>query len=157
MNNALNKTATPTFTHNGAEITMLPNGKFTAMTAQGRITAASLDAVKKRLDKLGAFTPFRGFTIHTGYNFGANAYEHLRDCEVIGTIEPRSKYGSRQWKTRNGALSTVYEDTPANRAAAKAYIELCAHHRKVRELQDASANTLLKKLVACRMDGKDKP
>lgn len=105
------------FTHKGVPITLMPNGKFTADTPNGKVTAASLDAIKKRLDKPAEFAPFAAFLIK-GWN-----EKKIKDVTVIGTVKARRKYHSDEWQTDDGAVNAVYADTPENRAAAQAYID----------------------------------
>jgi hypothetical protein len=140
----------PTFIHNGVTITLEDNGRFTAEGPTGRITSGSLEGIKKRLDKDGVFTPFKAFSFNNGYY----RVGELQEFTVVGIAEPRRRYGARQWKVIEGEggrtieKSEVYEDTPANRAAAMAYLAMVKEHRKVRDEQELQEQKALAKMVA---------
>lgn len=143
-----------TFDHNGVTITLTGSGRFTAEGPNGKITSASLEGIKKRLDEGGVFTPFKAFTLRPLYR-GAE----MESVTVVGFAAPRRRYGSREWKIvdsggHKSQLSEVYEDTPANREAAKAYLDAMKEHRKVREHQDQLEQKLLGKVKSRRPEGK---
>lgn len=149
------------FVHNDVAITLESNGRFSAMGPNGRVTSNSLDGIKKQLDKLGTFKTFKAFTIRGGY-YGSASGVLIQDCTVVGVIQPRHRYGSPEWKLeKNGGVSAgvaseVYLDTPANRAAAKAYAALVAEHKKVREKQDEAESKALAKITSVRPEKKEK-
>lgn len=140
----------PTFDHNGVTIELLSSGKFRAMSPTGPVTSGSLDGIKKRLDKEGVFTPFKAFALNTYYHA-----EGIKDFTVVGYVEPRRRFGLRQWKTdTNGTMPEVYEDTPANRELAKQYLQMRKDHRKAKEQFEKDENALLVKMKARRPEAK---
>lgn len=122
--------ATATFNHNGVEILLLANGKFAAQTPTGRITAASLDAIKKRLDKPAEFEPFKAFY------FSSWGKQIIVECTVIGIAKSRKKYEADKFITDKGERQSVFADTPENRAAAQAYLDMRERHIQIRRQQD---------------------
>ena len=137
---------TTTFKHNGVEITLNEKtGKFTAQTASGPITSASLDSIKKKLDNAGVFTQFKAFYLE-GYS-----YDRLVECTVLGICKDRSRnYPRAMWRTDKGDMYAVYADTPENRKAIEAYVALRKEHARIKEEQDKAQHAALAAIVKCK-------
>lgn len=76
-----------TFKHNGIEITLTKEGKFEFCLAGEYISAASLDAAKRRIDKAEK-NPFKEFDAM------AHHYSQWRKVRIVGINKPRGKWGA---------------------------------------------------------------
>lgn len=102
----------PTFTHRGVEITISDNGRFNAVAAGRRLWGPSLESIKKKLDQALPFAPF------TAIFSGRNGVHEVR---IVGVLEDRygRKYSDEDGKTHHH--TSLYADTPENRAAIQAH------------------------------------
>lgn len=117
------KPAATTWMHNGTEITMNSQGEFVAKVGGLVVTAVSLPAIKKRLDKTAPFDSFKAFTI--------NYYDKLEPHTIVG-IQKNRGYPSYTWKDDRGrTYQHVYRDTPQARANLKRYLDAKAEHEKI--------------------------
>lgn len=130
--------APTTWLHNGTKIEMKPSGEFTAKVGGLTITAVSLPAIKKRLDKTAPFAQFKAFTI--------NYYDKLEECVIVG-IQKNRGYPNYTWKDERGRTHMhVYRDTPQARANLKKYLAAKAEHQKIADKNEA-IETKLKEAI----------
>src|SRR5262245_41268326 len=111
-----------TFTHNNTTITCDDSGVFHAKKDGADFEAASLAAMKKKLDKAN---PFPAFDALDTRNYG------VHPVRVVGVTKPRASWRRVSWKFDTGEeRERVIEDTPANR-------ELCEQMKAQSERHEA--------------------
>jgi hypothetical protein len=131
-----------TFIHKGITIKLSSSGEFYANTDGGRIFAGSLASIKKKLDKLNVFKPFKAYTFY-GYHD-----EEMREHEIVSIVKRRGHSGL-EFVDKNGYHhSNVYADTPANRKLASQYMRDHKEFRKIEKAHEASQEALLKKMIS---------
>lgn len=140
----------PTWTHNGIEIALRDNvGDFVATPKGGaRITAPSLDAMKKKLDvlKQSSFQPFNALHIKYPYNgrSGNESKGGFETNQVIGIEREKGRSGGTlkfQFKSgRNDQYA--YPDTPENREAIQLFVKTQFENFEKREAMDAEERAL---------------
>lgn len=122
------------FKHNNIDIDLQDNGTFTAKVNGAEISAPSLPAIKKKIDKSAPFKPFDAITI--------DYYDKIEDIRIVGMVKQRN-HRSWLWKTTSGRThSSVYLDTPQVRAGIKKYLAAKKQGEKIREAQEALEDKL---------------
>lgn len=137
------------FEHKGIPIAISGTGEFSAKLDGNTITAPSLTALKKKLDKHKPFEPFKAFTM---YHDG-----DTRDYRVIGVRKQRG-YNQYHWITDSGHTPhTVYADSKENRAIVKQMEALKAERKKVEDAFTKREDALKEKLVEVPLPGEVTP
>lgn len=118
-----------TWDHKGHVIAFNETGAFFYATVNGgRLTAPSVDAMRKKLDKLAfdAFVPFEALDWHG---------TKIESCRVTGIEKGTGRrYGAGlQFLTSKGVKTRVIRDTPENRKQLQAHIDLRAENEAERE------------------------
>lgn len=127
-----------TFKHNNIDIKLEPTGRFVATVNGTEITASSLPAMKKKLDKIKPFEPFKAFTIDKYYHEDG----HITMHEVIGLRKDRGR-ASFEFRTKEGrTMREVYRATPENLKRANAWLSLVKKNRKIRDAQDLAESKM---------------
>ena len=126
------------FEHNGVTITLTSYGNFQAAKNGAMLKAPSLPAMKKKLDKLDTFTPFKA--LYARY--------YSEEYEVVTVTGVRKHRGGSVWILSNGAeREDVIEATPENTVIAKAYKKLKAKNSEIRGKMESEERALAQKLV----------
>lgn len=130
------------FHYKGIAITLNESGKFEAIVGGKKAVAASLDAMKKRLDKAEVFKPFKALTIG-GWR---GEVPKITEVVVVGIEVPRKTWRGFQplWKLEKGSpVAQCYPDTPAVRADLRAYSALIGKRLAiVKEMEDREEKAL---------------
>lgn len=112
-----------TFQHNGITITCGENGKFTAETSTGKITAPSLDSMKKKLDRLKIFESFDAFYLSD---------RRYRAVTIVGIKSPAHDRQRHCWLAAHGInFGSVIRATPEVIAAVEKHNKLCDEHAAI--------------------------
>lgn len=144
-----------TFTHKGADIAVLDNGKFSASVAGQPIEAPSLDAIRAKIDQLMAdtFAPFDAFLLDDSWSWRDDCPE-LVEVRVVGlSHEGRMRYRKVVWRTEShGRREGVYLATPENLAKAQAYVKLRKANIKKRAAMELAEEKLSGELESADFD-----
>ena len=147
-----------TYEHGGIKIEFNERlGTFAATIKGKHQTAASLSGIKKKIDDAArdSFQPFPALVWRSGYG---NSGKDFASTQVVGIIKGRSKYGysaKDKWETTGeGEHHEVMVDTPANRAAIKAYRDWQKETKKLSHKRDEGEKELRDKIAVRTPDGK---
>jgi hypothetical protein len=133
------------FEHKGIAIEILDNGAFMSKVGGKEITAPSLPALKKKLDRVSPFKPFEAFTI--------DWEGEVKQFTVIG-VEKHRRYNQYSWRSENGYRHThVYAATKENLAVAKKLTALIEAHDKAVKKYEAAKKDIEEQLVEAQMPG----
>jgi hypothetical protein len=123
---------TTRFAHGDVPIIVTKSGQFEASTPQGVVTRRTLSALRKALDEITPFKPFKALA----YRWSSQLGRHdIIEVQITGTT---GKGGKRQWVADNYSHHPyVYTNTPANKKRIRAWV---AEKRRC----DAARNRLWK-------------
>lgn len=135
------------FEFRGVPIAVKDNGEFAAVIGGKELTAPSLAAIKKKLERTKPFEPFDGFLMYHGGD--------MKQTRVIGVKKHRN-YNSYHWITQGGYTpSVVYMSTKENLAIAKQITKLHDERDAAEKKYNERIQDLEKKLVAVPLPGEE--
>lgn len=117
-----------TFTHKAHIITLSPStGLFTCLVNRKTLMTESLTGMKKKLDALVEFVPFKA--LYSGFYTG--------DAEPITVVGVKNRRFEKVFELSNGReAANVIEDTPANRKLLKTRAALRAAGQERKAIED---------------------
>jgi hypothetical protein len=135
------------FEHKGIPIVVSATGEFSAKVDGNTLTAPSLAALKKKLDRLKPFEPFNAFTL---YHDG-----DVRKHRIIGVRKHRG-YNQYHWHTDSGHTpATVYADTKENMAIVKKMEALADEKKKAEAIFEKRESALRDQLKEIPLPGEE--
>jgi hypothetical protein len=147
-------------THNGVKIFLTPGGSFVAEINGERVTRPSVQAIKKLLEKKATFEPFHIIDEQRASNYGSREVQKgsIKTGLITGSKKGKSRsYSNNVWLDASGhEHSTVYPDTPENRAAMQAVIDKRFEIAKIEAKLAEELRALESKLVRRNLDSEIK-
>jgi hypothetical protein len=134
------------FSHAGYEIAVSNTGQFIAKTPTGEVKRPTLTSLRKELDKITPFKPFKALV--WGWD-GASMKSKLLEVEIRGTRRERKHYGPRVlWIDSNyRSHRDVFEDTAANRKLIREWRKVTASGEKIRKACEKRVSVARKAIV----------
>lgn len=137
------------YEHKGIEIEFDAGSEQFSARIDGKLKrSASLDAIKKQIDKRETFQTFPAL-IEPRYR--KNSESPFIEVRVIGIKKGRGRYKSDEWEIENrSAEFRVYADTPENRKLLQERADMRERHIAEKERMIAEGAALDEKLVTLR-------
>jgi hypothetical protein len=122
--------STTEFKHKGTDIIVTAGGEFTARVNGIDLTAGSLAAIRKKIDKSAPFTPFDAFTVDDFYQEG------IRKHRIVGVKKIRGRLSHEFITDKGHTIQNLHVSSKAALERAKKWLDQRAKHRKQREAME---------------------